>query len=125
MKAIVNVYSWLDRVDMTPSDDEADNLKMYVSTFLTQYSWPAQDAWSRRENVWSEVPKFHMLYHWMQQGAFMNPRYFWTYRSEDFVGKATTLAMACTKGTSTLKLSLKLAKRFQYAMHYLLSDAAL
>ena len=74
MKAIVNVYSWLDRVDMTPSDDEADNLKMYVSTFLTQYSWLAQDAWSRRENLWSEVPKFHMLYHWMQQGTFMNPQ---------------------------------------------------
>eukprot|EP00969_Alexandrium_andersonii_P339407 15002682-Alexandrium_andersonii.AAC.1 len=86
LKALVSIYRWVDTTDMFPTPAEARALTGHIQNLLAHYSWLARAALEENKYLWSIVPKFHFCHHWGQQAEFMNPRFFWTYMSEDYVG---------------------------------------
>ena len=71
--------------------------------------------------MYSIVNKFHFVVHLAEQGRFMNPKKFWTYMMEDFVGLMIKIAQAETPGTSVLNMSEGVAHRFATVTHIRLS----
>jgi hypothetical protein len=63
------------------------------------------------------VPKFHMGgVHLPLQCAFINPRFVWTYKAEDWVGRVSTIAHSASFGTGSHKLYYKLVGKYQFLL---------
>jgi hypothetical protein len=83
------------------------------------YSQLTKDAQELRARQFSQVPKFHFMEHLAAQGKFLNPRVFWTYMSEDFVGKVARLGKGVLRGgTARSKVPLKLIKSYRMAWFF-------
>ena len=80
-----------------------------VSTFYSDLTKDAQDL---KLKHFSQVPKFHLMEHLACQGKFLNPRFFWTYMSEDFVGKIARMGSGLLRGTARPKVALKIIKSY-------------
>eukprot|EP00969_Alexandrium_andersonii_P061868 2727514-Alexandrium_andersonii.AAC.1 len=53
----------------------------------------------------------------LQQGKFLNPKYSWCYGAEDLVGRASSLARSCTKGTAPAQVPSKMLLKYRIAKH--------
>ena len=82
------------------------------------YSKLSGKAQKERKKLWSEVYKFHHFWHQAQQARYMNSRKFWTYMSEDFVGKISKLAHSLLHGAKPWMVPGKIAQKYRLAMHY-------
>ena len=82
------------------------------------YSKLSGKAQKEKKKLWSEVFKFHHFWHLAQQARYQNPRKFWTYMSEDFVGKISKLAHSLLHGTAPWKVPIKIAYKYRFAMHF-------
>jgi hypothetical protein len=56
--------------------------------FLTCYSQLAQESWAKGLRTWAIKPKFHLFAHLGEEQCWElgNPRLFWAYTDEDFMG---------------------------------------
>jgi len=63
-------------------------------TVCEEYSWLNKEAAALGKNVWRVKPKFHMFQEMsqFQSVELGNPRGFWEYKVEDFVGWVSKLA---------------------------------
>ena len=71
---------------------EADAAREAGQRFLVHYSWLAKDAMTHGGLVWSITPKFHFFAHLCLYTKYENPRAFWVYSGESFVGFISRLA---------------------------------
>ena len=102
--------------------NEKSKLLHAVQDFQTCYGELCKIAQTERKKLWSETPKLHFFWHLGQQGRFLNPRVFWTYMSEDFVGKVSRLAHSLLNANKTWKVPRKLAEKYRFAMHFWLKS---
>ena len=56
--------------------------------------------------------------HLAYQGKLLNPRFFWTYMSEDFVGKIARMGSGLLRGTARPKVALKIIKSYRMSWHF-------
>ena len=61
--------------------------------------------------------------HSADQGKFLNPRFFWIYMSEDFVGKVARMGSGLLKGTARAKVALKIIKSYRMARFFWMNKA--
>ena len=80
-----------------------------VGTFYSDLTKDTQDL---KLKHFSQVPKFHPMEHLAYQGKLLNPRFFWTYMSEDFVGKIARMGSGLLRGTARPKVALKIIKSY-------------
>ena len=66
---------------------------------------------------WHLVFKHHMFEHMAQQCQWLNPRYTWTFKSEDYVGRISKLAHACTYGVQPSELPKKIFEKYRIMLH--------
>eukprot|EP00969_Alexandrium_andersonii_P024934 1089321-Alexandrium_andersonii.AAC.1 len=55
--------------------------------------------------------------HVVEQCQYINAKMFWCYGGEDFVGRMSVLAHACTRGTPPHQVSSKLVEKYRLALH--------
>ena len=92
---------------------DADQAAAACQTFCTAYAALAREASKKKQGkAWRMKPKIHMFQELAEyQGFFLgNPRLFWNYMDEDFVGFIATLArssggpkVAATTATNVLQ----------------------
>ena len=99
----------------------AEELQECVHKVGTFYQQLTKDAQKLKLKQFSQVPKFHLLEHLAVQGKFLNPKYFSTYMSEDFVGKIAKMGSGLLKGTSRQKVSRKIVKSYRMAWYFYMS----
>ena len=63
------------------------------------------------------VIKFHTFLHLIQGAKFLNPRFHWCFRSEDFVGKVAKVGHSVSMGTKSTRLSLKVTQKYVFLLH--------
>ena len=106
-----------------------------AGTFLTKAefkkSWQlAQDAMKEYQwlNAWSEdcgrssfhiVIKHHSLIHLAKDAWYLNPRVFWCFKAEDYVGHIRTVTHSVSMGVKATKISQKLAIKYRILLHLL------
>ena len=118
MKSLARFYQICKEEGTFLRPSAADELQECVYKVGTFYSQLTKDAQALKLKQWSQVPKFHFAEHLAAQGRFLNPKLFWTYMSEDFVGKVARLGQALLKGTARHKVSLKVIKSYRMAWYF-------
>ena len=119
--AIKNLQRYYEVVaggGMFLTEDEKGKLLQAVQDFQDAYGELCAIAQKERKMLWSETPKLHFFWHLAKQGQFLNPKIFWTYMSEDFVGKVSKLGHSLLKGTKVWNVPRKLAEKYRFAMHF-------
>ena len=76
------------------------------------------------KRLWNEVPKHHYTMHLRLQCTWGNPRTWWCYPAEDYLGIVSKLTASCTKGTATTEVVRKAVKKWMFGMMYRLRAEA-
>ena len=68
---------------------------------------------------WSVVNKFHFFWHILHKCRQYreNPKTYWCYTGEDFVGRISALAHTCAPGTPTHQITKSLVAKYLLGMH--------
>ena len=118
---LCRIYSVICNGGVILSDAEARQLQDCVWVLNAEYSWLARNAFEHRRLMWSQVPKFHFLYHLGVQSRWLNPLMSWTYSAESFVGKISRIGLACSRGTASTKVGSSVLEKWLVAYFMLLT----
>jgi hypothetical protein len=119
---LVQLDRLLDENSWFLDQHSAAKAKAYMDTALTSYMWLNQWALGHERRLFHQVPKFHMSVHLAEQAEFLNPRFSWTFKSEDYVGQISTIAHSVSPGVKSTRLSLKLCQKYRCCLHHRLSE---
>jgi hypothetical protein len=92
-------YDILSEGDRFLSNAQKDELSRLGALFLTLYGDLSKEAVTNGVRAWKLTPKFHAMIHICEQQAFLNPRFSWTYRDEDFQRLLKQIAVQCHPST--------------------------
>ena len=85
--------------------------------FLNTYQWLSQECSKADKKQYNIVPKFHYFYHLVQQSRDINPRFVWCYGGEDLVGRPSSLAHSCIRGTPGPQVPSRMMAKYRIAKH--------
>ena len=103
------------------SDAESQDIKQDCDDFLQHYTALAAHAEAENTLCFHVVPKFHFMHHILHDSV-LNPRLFWSYGGEDFVGAIAKIARMCTKNNSRIQLPRVVIERWLYGWAAKLAD---
>ena len=113
----VQMQKAVDQQPMFMSAASQRFLVHHSKNFLVHYTVLRQWAKDTGFLGYHVVPKFHMGgVHLPLQCAFINPRFVWTYKAEDWVGRVSMIAHSASFGTGSHKLSYKLVEKYQFLL---------
>lgn len=113
----VQMQKTVDQQPMFMSAASQRFLVHHSKNFLVHYTVLRQWAKDTGFLGYHVVPKFHMGgVHLPLQCAFINPRFVWTYKAEDWVGRVSMIAHSASFGTGSHKLSYKLVEKYQFLL---------
>ena len=98
---LANFYEILQEDDffMLKSKESAECLKQSLQRFV----W--LNEFYNDVVKFTLTPKCHFAIHLAEFARYQNPRSFWTYKQESFMGYISTLGRSCSHGTRACKLS--------------------
>ena len=105
-------YNFIYEQPMVPNPARAKEAIGYMNKALQCYQWLAADAVDKGKCMWSMVPKHHYSAEMAHQGFFLNPRFVWTYGSEDYVGKLSELGASCMRGVSSFHVPFLMDEKY-------------
>ena len=126
VEALDNICTLMELFDQAPAvlTSEEHSLAMSLAeSFLDNYAWLNKWAIDNERMLFHYTIKFHTFWHLIQNSQFLNPRYHWCFKSEDFVGKVSRLAMSVSMGTKSTKISTKIAPKYRILLHLRLTRA--
>lgn len=117
LESMVTVVDLLDKCNMFLSPSEFDSVLRRADLFLDNYDWLNKWALEEERMLFHVVIKFHMFWHLIENSKFLNPRYHWCFKSEDFVGRVSRLAFSVTMSVSSIKICLKVCPKYSFLLH--------
>lgn len=124
MACLQNITAFVSLLDAAPmflTEEQADLAMQFATDFLGHYAWLNQWAKDNDRCDYHIVPKFHFFMHIAFNARYINPRFTWCFRAEDFVGNISTLALSCASGNSSTVISHKLSRKYLHLVHLLLT----
>lgn len=121
LQNITAFVALLDASAMFLTTEQAELAMQFASAFLGHYAWLNKWALDNDRCEYHIVPKFHFFMHIAFNARYINPRFTWCFRAEDFVGNIATLALSCASGNSSIVISRKLATKYLHLIHLMLT----
>ena len=87
-------------------------------SFFEAYSWLNIWAQEHQSKAFHIVIKHHTFLNLVQNSVFLNQKFHWCFKAEDFVGKISRVAHSVSMGVRSTKLSTKLAPNYQLLLHF-------
>ena len=112
-----NFQTLADIAPMVPSDDQAAQAQGHMVSFLKQYHALSQMAKADDEMNWHIVSKHHRAFHLSENFKFLNCKFNWCFKSEDFVGRIAILGHSVTFGVRSTAITLKLMEKYRLLMY--------
>ena len=114
---IDTVVDILDVADTFLTPQQHQDLKTATVLFLGNYQW--LHDWSAREDgsYFNITIKFHMFHHLVLNAKHLNPRAYWCFKGEDYVGRVSHLAASVSFGVRVTRLWLKIADKYRHWFH--------
>ena len=106
---------------MFPSEKQAESANNAMNDYLAHCKALKREMEHQERKLYHIVPKHHMAQHLGDNFLYMNPKYHWTFKAEDFVGKISKLAHSCSFGVGKHKLSAKLMQKYRIMVHLALT----
>ena len=114
-------YDIVANADFFMTEDESDAALHAMQRCLQHYVW--LQAHVAQDCVFQLVPKFHWAYHLAQMCKYQNPKTFWTYRQESWVGSMALVAHSCSHGTKNTKLSESFCEKYLLGLQLRLNQS--
>jgi hypothetical protein len=117
LNAIVKFCKLLDVAPVVPSDLEAAMAVEFMDEFLVESEW--LNSWAEKQGnmLFNLVNKHHYCWHLSRKFKYLNPRVTWTFKTEDYVGKISTLGHNCAMGKSKLLVANVLCEKYRECEH--------
>ena len=107
---LATFYDLVASADFFMTPDESNAALQAMQSCLQHYVWLQRHV--AKDCLFQLVPKFHWAYHLAQMCKYQNPKTFWTYRQESWVGSMATIAHSCSHGTKNTKLSESFCEKY-------------
>ena len=117
LEGLCNLTALFDRCSMFLSKEEYAEALQKAEVFLDNYDFLNTWALEKGRRLFHVVMKHHTFMHLVNNSNYLNPRFHWCFKSEDFVGKISTLGSSVIMGTRTSRLSLKVAAKYVFLLH--------
>jgi len=117
LEHICQFVKLIDKLPIVLTSQQAELCQFHVHQFLGHYGWLSQWAEELGRYAYHIVPKFHFLDHIGDSCFYINPKYTWCFKSEDFVGHIATMALSISSGNSSVAISRKLCDKYRHYMH--------
>lgn len=114
LECLATFYMVCDEQDMFMEQAAWETAFEMMKQCLQHYAWLHRLENSVRFHL---VPKLHFCYHLAWFCRWQNPRSFWTYKNEDWVGKMAKMAHSCSHGTRAVRLSASLVQKYITCLH--------
>jgi len=120
LQAAIAIQQFCDLLDSSgpvPTAAEARAAVASMGEFLSNYQ--ALHDWAIENNrmLYHVVPKFHMAWHMAYEFEYLNPRFAWTFKCEDYVGQISKLGHDCTFGMSRMNVSRPICGKIRHCTH--------
>ena len=109
-------YTFLYESNIVPTAAQANSGFKSLNRMLQSYQRLAARAVEEGKCMWSMVPKHHYSAELCKQGRYLNPRFCWTYGSEDYVGSIAELGSSCLKGCPTFHMPFGLVEKLDVGL---------
>ena len=119
LNAMTKFYDIIASGGLVLLPDEAQELHDNGMAFLQHYAQLARKAMDCGRFQWSVVNKFHFFWHMLHKCKMHkeNPKTYWCYSGENFVGRISALAHTCAPGTPTHKITKSLVAKYLLGLH--------
>lgn len=117
LEALCDLVDVFDKAGIYLTDEEYAAALEKGSFFLQGYEWLNTWAQGAGRNLFHIVYKHHTFWHLVENSKWMNPRFHWCFRSEDFVGKISRLAHSISSGVRSTRLCRKVAPKYRVLLH--------
>ena len=117
LKAMDRLVDILDESDMFLTAEQHSELKAASVLFFGHYSWLRSWAETNERFLFHVTIKFHMLWHLIDDAKFLNPRFYWCFKGEDYVGKVSDLTASVAMGVKSTRLTCKLCDKYRHWLH--------
>lgn len=115
-KHMAEFQDLVDLSPLVPSLHQAIQAEHHMKQFLFHYSWLAQNK-ADGDLSWHIVFKHHMAVHLSQNFRWMNCKFNWCFKSEDFVGRISIMAHSVCFGVKSTALTPKLMEKYRLLMY--------
>ena len=121
LNAIANFCALLDVAPVVPSDSQAAMAVKFMDEFLVESEW--LNSWAKKKGnlLFNIVNKHHYCWHLARKFKYLNPRWTWTFKTEDYVGKISTLGHNCSRGKTKLLVPKVFCEKYRECEHLRLS----
>ena len=117
LEAMVDLVAAFDAAGLFPGPKEFQAMQDLDQRFCRHYTELNRWAQKNDQKLYHIVYKHHCQHHLVKEAQFLNPRYTWNFRSEDFVGKVATLTRSLAMGVKSTRLSGKLMIKYRILLH--------
>jgi len=124
LEGIVSLVEVFDKGGIYLSSDEHLLALRKAEQFLAHYD--SLNKWAQENDrmLFHIVMKHHTFVHLVQSSKYLNPKFHWCFRNEDFVGKISNIAHSVSMGTRSTRLSLKVSPKYALVLHLRLTRDA-
>ena len=112
----------MDESPIVPTDSQAEKAITIMQDVLTHADWLKQTSLRNGSDRFHIAYKHHFFQHLAEQFKFMNPRFAWCFKAEDYVGKIAILVHSCSFGTRSIDLPGKALAKWRNMLHFKLSQ---
>lgn len=119
--AIDKVVDIMDAAGTFLTPVEHNAMMTSALTFNGNYQWLHDWAQAQGTYLFHIVIKFHMFHHLVLAAKFLNPKRFWCFKGEDYVGRIAALARSVAMGVRSTRLSQKIADKYRHWFHFRLT----
>ena len=117
LQALCKLGQVFDEAGIFLTKEEFRQAMSLGKRFFEAYDALAKWAKGCNRKLFNIVHKFHTMQHMIRDSQFMNPRFCWNFRAEDYVGQISKLAHSTSFGLSSLRLSAKVAAKYLVLLH--------
>jgi len=98
------------------TDREHHDVMSNMDDFLLHYNWLTVFSMKKGRCNYNLTIKFHMIWHLMHMGKYINPMSFWCYEFEDLIRQVVRSAKGCIAGTSMDGIAKKVLENYLLAL---------
>ena len=117
LKAISQFSALLDVALVVPSDAQAAQACKFMDEFLEASEWLKCWAQSNDRMFFHIVNKHHYCWHLSRKFKYLNPRFTWAFKTEDYVGAISTLGHNCSMGKTKMHAPRVLCEMYRECYH--------
>jgi hypothetical protein len=118
LASMCDLSKLFDAADIYLTTEQSDKAAALAEAFLDHYTWLHEWAEAEGRKLFHTGPlKFHTFWHLVLNARYLNPRFHWTFRNEDYVGRVSQLTHSISMGVRATKLSSKVCNKYRFLLH--------